>query len=87
MIEFHDKRDQRHIPRAEDYDKELTRASLIEANKRFRQTGVPRVISSDKEKAATIVKIAARNRRKGINTGQNVGEYLEFLNELARQED
>lgn len=84
MVEFHDKRDLRHLPKPEDYEVELTRASLTKANQRFRQTGVSRVVGSDQEKAAKIVNSVTRDRRKGkINTGNTVGEYLEFLNSVA----
>lgn len=85
MVEFHDKRDLRHLPKPEDYEVELTRASLTKANQRFRQTGVSRVVGSDKEKAAKIVNSVMRDRRKGLDTGQSVGEYLEFLNSVAEE--
>jgi hypothetical protein len=84
MIEFHDKRNLRHFPVKEDYETPLTRASLTRANQRFRQTGVSRVVGSDREKADRIVKDITRERRKGkINPGNTVGEYLEFLNSVA----
>lgn len=85
MVEFHDKRDLRHLPKPEDYEVELTRASLTKANQRFRQTSVSRVVGSDQEKAAKIVNSVMRERRKGLDTGQTVGEYLEFLNSVAEE--
>lgn len=84
MVLFHDKRDQSHLPKSEDYDIPLTKTSLVVANKRFRQTGAPRVVGNDKEKAARIVSSVTKDRRKGIiNPGNTVGEYLEFLNGIA----
>lgn len=79
-MDFNDRRDLRHLPRPEDYETPLTRTSLAEANRRFRQSGVPRVVHSDREKAAKIVSTAMTQRRKGVVSPQTVGEYLEFLN-------
>lgn len=79
-MEFHDRRNLGHLPTQQDYETPLTKTSLTEANKRFRQSGVPRVVSSDAEKAANIVSITMRLRRKGVVSPQSVGEYLELLN-------
>lgn len=77
---FNDRRQQSHLPKEEDYSVLLTKATLTEANRRFRQFGVPRVVGTDKEKAAKIVHTAMKQRRKGVVSPQTVGEYLEFLN-------
>lgn len=84
MVAFHDKRNQGHLPTAQDYDTPLDRAGLTKANKRFRQSGVSRVVGTDQQEAGRIVSEVTRDRRKGkINAGQTVGEYLEFLNSIA----
>lgn len=84
MVQFNDKRNLKHLPTSQDYETPLDRASLVKANKRFRQTGVSRVVGTDQEKAAKIVREVTRDRRKGkVNPGQTVGEYLEFLNSVA----
>jgi hypothetical protein len=85
MIEFHDKRNLAHLPKPSDYEVPLTRSALTSANRRFRQTGVPKVIGNDRDKAEQAVKSGSKARRKGDYKGQTVGEYLEFLNEIARQ--
>jgi hypothetical protein len=82
-MDFHDRRNLRHLPTQEDYETPLTKASLTEANRRFRQSGVPKVIHSDPEKAANIVSTTMRLRRKGAVNPQTVGEYLEFLNGMG----
>jgi len=88
MIEFNDRRNLGHLPKPEDYETPLTKARLTEANRRFRQSGVPRVVSTDREKAANIVSIVTKERRKGtINPGQTVGEYLEFLNSISESRE
>lgn len=80
MVEFHDRRNLGHLPTAEDYETQLTKPALTEANRRFRQSGVPKVVHSDQEKAANIVSETMRLRRKGVVNPKTVGEYLEFLN-------
>lgn len=85
MIEFHDKRNLAHLPKPSDYETPLTRSALTSANRRFRQTGVPKAVGNDSVKAEEVVKRGTKARRKGAYQGQSVGEYLEFLNEIARQ--
>lgn len=87
---FNDRRPLNHLPTDEDYETPLTKARVAGANKRFRSSGVPLVIHSDEEKAARVVRVATRERFKmRKNSGQDqesVGEYLEFLNEIAKQD-
>lgn len=84
MVQFNDKRNLGHLPTAQDYETPLDRAGLTRANKRFRQTGISRVVGTDQQEAGRIVNEVTRNRRKGkINPGNTVGEYLEFLNSIA----
>jgi hypothetical protein len=80
---FHDRRNLGHLPTQDDYEVPLTKTSLAAANRRFRQSGVPRVIHSDRTKAASIVSTTMRLRRKGVVNPQTVGEYLEFLNGMG----
>lgn len=90
MTLFNDRRPLHHLPTDEDYQTPLTKARVAEANKRFCSSGVPSVIHNDGEKAARVVKVATRERFKTRkNSGQDhesVGEYLEFLNEIAKQD-
>ena len=85
MPVFHDRRPRQHLPQPEDYETPLTRTSLAEANKRFRQTGVSSVIGNDTAKADRIIKKAIKERfnerRKGFEDFQTVGAYMEYLNE------
>lgn len=83
MVDFNDRRDLRHLPKAEDYETPLTKTSLTEANRRFRQSGVPTVVHSDREKAAKMVSTTMKLRRKGEINPETVGEYLEFLNGIG----
>ena len=90
IVEFNDKRPRYHLPTDEDYETPLSKASLAKANNRFRQSGVPRVIHNDREKAASIVSAVTRQRFKDRkNSGQDfesIGEYLEFLNAIGNNE-
>ena len=79
-MDFNDRRDLGHLPKPQDYETPLDKTSLTEANRRFRQSGVPKVVLSDKEKAAKIVSITMRMRRKGVVNPLSVGEYLVLLN-------
>ena len=87
MVIFHDRRPNRHLPTEEDYQTPLTRTMVTEANKRFRHSGVPRVIRSDPHTADRIVREATKQRfRSRRHSGQDfgsVGEYLDYLNETA----
>lgn len=91
MIEFNDRRRAEHIPTDEDWETPLTWTSLVEANNRFRQTGVSgRIVGQDKETAEKIIKDVSRNRsymkRHPEYYGDaplvypTVGEYLHVLN-------
>ena len=71
------------MPDEDDYSVPLTKATLTEANRRFRQFGVPKVVGTDKEQAAKIVNETMKQRRKGVVNPQSVGEYLEFLNGMG----
>lgn len=84
MVEFNDRRKADHIPTEDDYSTPLTWTSLVEANKRFRQTGVSgRIVGQDKATAEKIIKDASRNR----SYGETVGEYLDVLNTRARERE
>jgi hypothetical protein len=84
MPEFRDRRPDGHLPHPEDYDTPLTHTTLIEANRRFRQTGVPSVVGNDPEAADRLVrrtiKTRFNERRKGFEDFLTVGAYLEYLN-------
>jgi hypothetical protein len=71
-------------PSAEDYDRPLTRATLTEANRRFREAGVQSVVGKDPQAADRIVRRAIKERfngrRKGYEDFPTVGDYLEYLN-------
>jgi hypothetical protein len=71
-------------PRDEDYETPLTRTTLVEANRRFRQDGVQAVVGKDTEAANRIVKHTIKTRfnarRKGFEEFESVGAYLEYLN-------
>lgn len=86
---FHDRRDLKHLPVSEDYSRPLNRATILEANKRFRETGVPGCVpDANREIAARIVKEVNRKKLNSVkNSGQTVGEYLEYLNEIANASD
>jgi hypothetical protein len=90
MVYFNDRRPRHHVPTEEDYRTPLTRTMVTEANKRFRNSGVPEVIHSNQKKADKIVNEATKkrfkSRRRSGQDFQSVGEYLEFLNEIAKQD-
>lgn len=89
MVEFHDRRLNAQ-PSAEDYDRPLTRTTLTEANRLFRQRGVQGTIGNDGEKADRIVRRTVKerfnSRRKGFEDFPTVGSYLDYLNSVAKPE-
>jgi hypothetical protein len=84
---FRDRRPNGHQPTADDYDQPLTRTSLVEANRRFRQTGVQDVVGHNPGKADRIVKQTIKERfngrRKGFEDFPTVGDYMDYLNGLT----
>lgn len=85
MIEFNDRRDFRHLPNEDDYERPLTRNSLAEANARFRHSGIQR---APKDEAQRLIEYVAKRRsrakhRYGQDDFSTVGEYLEYLNQLG----
>jgi len=84
MVEFRDRRPHAK-PEPEDYERPLTRQALTEANRRFRQNGVPSVIYTDPDAAGKIVKRTIKerfnSRRKGFEDFDSVGAYLQYLSE------
>lgn len=84
---FKDRRPQGHKPTDEDYGTPLTHTSLVEANRRFRQSGVQAVVGTDTGVADRIVKRTVKTRfnarRKGFEEFESVGAYLDYLNGLT----
>lgn len=75
---FNDRRNLNHLPTDEDYERPLDKAGLTKANKRFRQSGVSRVVGTDTEAACQRIKEVTKKRRHGLEFS-SVGEYLDFL--------
>lgn len=73
--------------RDEDYDIPLTRTTLTDANRRFRQSGVQAVIGHNPGEADRLIKKTIKerfnDRRKGFEDFETVGEYLDYLNGLT----
>jgi hypothetical protein len=87
VVEFHDRRpDAQAEP--EDYGRPLTRTTLVEANRRFRQDGVQATVGKDPGIADRIVKHTIKERfngrRKGFEDFPTVGAYLDYLNGQAQ---
>lgn len=85
-MDFNDRR-RNARPDPEDYDRPLTRETLIEANRKFRENGVQDVIGTDPDTADKIIRRTVKerfNRRRRL-TGDfdTVGEYLEWLSQQA----
>lgn len=76
---FNDRRPTGHFPTEDDYSVPLDKAGLTRANKRFRQSGISRVVGTDPVAAQDRIKAVTKIRRQGKEFG-SVGEYLEFLN-------
>lgn len=87
MVDFRDRRPNAQ-PGAEDYERPLTRTTLTEANRRFRQSGVQAVVGNDAGKADRIVRRTIRerfnSRRKGFEDFPTVGDYLDYLTEQSK---
>jgi hypothetical protein len=85
-VPFRDRRPNA-IPRDEDYEQPLTRTSLVEANRRFRQAGVQAVIGKDVAAADRLIKKTIKERfngrRKGFEDFPTVGDYMDYLNGLT----
>jgi len=82
MVDFNDRRPNAD-PDPDDYERPLTRQTLTEANRRFRQTGVQAVIHTDPKTADRIVRRSIKerfnSRRKGLEDFDSVGAYLDYL--------
>jgi len=83
MVNFNDRRPNAE-PDPDDYERPLTRQSLTEANKRFRQSGVQAVIHTDPKTADRIVRRTIKerfnSRRKGFEDFPTIGAYMDYLN-------
>jgi hypothetical protein len=91
MTEFHDRRNNGHLPQEEDYERALTPHETARANARFRASGMPGVVSNkNRELADTLVENVTRMRREARKKEgkdfRSVGEYLEFLNSIPGEE-
>lgn len=87
---FHDRRKTDHLPRDDDYSTPMEPSAVAEANRRFRESGVPGVIRvKNRPFADDIVsetqKIRHRARRAEGKDFSSVGEYLEFLNSIPEE--
>lgn len=92
MDNFHDRRNMEHLPTPEDYEKPLTSYEVARANSRFRASGIPGVISNKNRTMAdmlveNVTERRRESRRKEQKDFRSVGEYLEFLNSIAGDED
>jgi hypothetical protein len=85
-MEIRDRRPSGHLPAPDDYETPLTRTSLVEANRRFRLTGVQAAAGNDLVEADRLVKRTIKERfngrRKGYEDFPTVGDYLAYLNGL-----
>jgi hypothetical protein len=85
-VDFHDRRANAE-PDPDDFERPLTKTSITEANKRFRENGVQAVVGKDTGTADKIVRRTTKNRfngrRKGSEDFASVGEYLAYLNSAA----
>lgn len=89
---FNDRRKRDHLPKPEDYDKPLTSYEVARANSRFRESGIPGVISNKNRQMADMLveNVTERRRESRKKEGkdfQSVGEYLAFLNSIAGDDD
>lgn len=87
---FHDRRKTDHLPRDEDFETPMEPLAVAEANRRFRESGVPGVIrAQNRPLAADIVsetqRIRHRARRAEGKDFSSVGEYLEFMNSIPEE--
>lgn len=87
-MEFRDRRPQGHRPRDEDFCTPVTKATLAEANNRFRGgSAVYGVIGPNGKAAAKLVQRVTKDRFNARRSGQEdfatIGEYLTYLNEVA----
>ncbi len=84
MAEFHDRRPNA-LPLPEDFETPLTHTNLIEANRRFRESGVTATVGTDPVLADKLVRKTTKSRfnarRKGQEEFSSVGEYLQYLHE------
>lgn len=92
MDYFHDRRNFGHLPTEDDYNAPMDKKNVAEANRRFRTSGVPGVITAKNRGAAdNIVRETTKMRNKARkNAGKDfksVGEYLEFLNGIPEEKD
>lgn len=83
-MDIHDRRPNGHLPTPDDFEIPLTRQALIEAHRRFKESGVPLIAGNDSEEAARRIRRATKGRfnlrvREGQDFG-SVGDYLEYLN-------
>jgi hypothetical protein len=83
-MDIRDRRPSGHLPGPDDFETPLTRQALTEANKRFKESGVPLAAGNDPVEAARRIRRATKGRfnlrvREGQDFG-TVGDYLEYLN-------
>lgn len=89
---FNDRRRRAHLPTPDDYEKPLTSYEVARANSRFRESGIPGVISNKNRQMADMLveNVTERRREARKKEGkdfQSVGEYLEFLNSITGDDE
>lgn len=87
-MEFRDRRPQGHRPRDTDFQTPVTRATLAEANDRFRRgSAFFTPIGPGEKSAAKLVQRVTKERfnvrRAGQEDFETIGDYLTYLNEVA----
>ena len=83
-MDVRDRRPSGHLPGPDDFETPLTRQALTEANRRFKESGVPLAAGNDPEEAARLIRKATKtrfnSRRRDVGDFDSVGSYLEYLN-------